>query len=506
MRGVLRAKGNRVSLTDIKAKAGELGERTNAQLPGLPYLGFAFWFAWNLVAFSGTIWLKQDDSGGSIMYLFMAHLLASVVTLLAINRAMKRHSALILSNRFLAAGAALGCLGTWLMILEGGTDDHITLFLIGCVLAGVGTSFMLVRSGMVLGLVQPRRSFKTISLCALFAIAVYFIIEGYSLMIGAFLFILLPALSSACLAVRTNLPSERAIMTTTTKLPNRFGNLLLAIFVYSLSQAITKGYLLESLPASQWVLCMSYVMLVLIVLMLVFIAINLCMPASVSFGRIFYPLAILFVLPQLAIPFLSEYPIIAAAGIDFAGYAFDLFVWSMCAYLAFQMEGNSVKVFCYCTASLSAGLALGNTMALVLASFAPSAMQFYTLNCLMAVASLIVTVFVFPESRLRDLLLPVDEEGDNNPADLEKRREEARKSAFRNACSAVVEEGGLSKREEEVLVLLAKGFTAQQIADALFISIHTARAHIRNIHSKLDVTSRKEIMEKIEAHIGTISG
>lgn len=278
--------------------------------------------------------------------------------------------------------------------------------------------------------------------------------------------------------------------------------MLLAIFVYSLSQAITKGYLLESLPVSQWVLCMSYVMLVLIVLMIVFIAINLCMPASISFGRIFYPLAILFVLPQLAIPFLSEYPIIAAAGIDFAGYAFDLFVWSMCAYLAFQMEGNSVKVFCYCTASLSAGLALGNTTALVLASFAPSAMQFYTLNCLLAVASLIVTVFVFPESRLRDLLLPVDEDGDNSPADLEKRREEARKSAFRNACSAVVEEGGLPKREEEVLVLLAKGFTAQQIADTLFISIHTARAHIRNIHSKLDVTSRKEIMEKIEARIG----
>ena len=29
----------------------------------------------------------------------------------------------------------------------------------------------------------------------------------------------------------------------------------------------------------------------------------------------------------------------------------------MCAYLAFQMKGNSVKVFCFCTASLSAGLA-----------------------------------------------------------------------------------------------------------------------------------------------------
>lgn len=77
------------------------------------------------------------------MYLFMAHLLASVVTLLAINFAMRKHSAFILSDRFLATGAALGCLGTGLMILEGGTDEHITLFLTGCVLAGVGTSFML---------------------------------------------------------------------------------------------------------------------------------------------------------------------------------------------------------------------------------------------------------------------------------------------------------------------------------------------------------------------------
>ena len=51
---------------------------------------------------------------------------------------------------------------------------------------------------------------------------------------------------------------------------------------------------------------MGYVMLALIVLMVVFVGINLCMPTSASFGRIFYPLAVAFVLPQLAIPFLSD--------------------------------------------------------------------------------------------------------------------------------------------------------------------------------------------------------
>lgn len=479
----------------------ELSERASVQLPGLPSLGFAFWFAWNLVAFSGSVWLTQNDSGGSIMYLFVAHLLASVGTLLVINAAMGRFSDLICSHRFLVIGAVLGCSGTWLMILEGGNADRVVLFVAGCALAGVGTSFMLVRSGMIFGLVPPRRSFKTISLCALFAIAVYFVVEGYSHIVGSFLFALLPVLSALCLMIRVDLPAERALMVSSARLPRRFGNLLLAIFVYSLSQAVTKGYLLAALPVSQWVLCMGYVMLALIVLMVVFVGINLCMPTSASFGRIFYPLAIAFVLPQLAIPFLSEQPLIAAVGIDFAGYAFDLFVWAMCAYLAFQMKGNSVKVFCFCTASLSAGLALGNTAALTLAMLEPTTMQFYTLNCLLAVASLVVTVFVFPESRLHDLLQPVDEEGDESAVELELRREEVRRSAFREACAAVAEEGSLSKRESEVLVLLAKGLTAQQIADSLFISVHTARAHIRNIHSKLNVASRKEILERVEGRL-----
>lgn len=484
------------------AFVAEVRERANTQLPSLPYLGFAFWFAWNLVAFSGSIWLRQDDSSSYIMYLFTAHLLASVCTLLAVNAIMPRRSSLVLSTRFLGLGAGLGSVGTGLMILEGGGEGgSIALFVVGCALAGAGTSFMLVRSGMVLGLVSPRRSFKNISLGALFAIAVYFFIEGYSSLVGSVLFVALPPLSALCLAIRIDLPAERAIMCAQSALPRRFGSLLLAIFVYSLSQAVTKGYLLANLPAAQWVLCMRYVMLALVALMIVFIVINLLMAANTSFGRIFYPLAIAFVLPQLAIPFLSEYALVAAVGIDFAGYGFDLFVWAMAAYLAFQMKSNSVKVFCFCTASLSAGLALGNGVALVLSVLQPTTMQFYTLNCLLAVASLVVTVFVFPDSRLHDLLKPVDDDLCDDAQRLVRHQREEKRRAFKEACQSVAHDGLLSKRETEVLLMLAKGNTAQQIADDLYISVHTARAHIRNIHSKLEVASRKEIMEKIEEEI-----
>lgn len=42
----------------------------------------------------------------------------------------------------------------------------------------------------------------------------------------------------------------------------------------------------------------------------------------------------------------------------------------------------------------------------------------------------------------------------------------------------------LSKREVEIVVLISKGYTTQQIADALFISVRTAETHRANILKK----------------------
>ena len=50
----------------------------------------------------------------------------------------------------------------------------------------------------------------------------------------------------------------------------------------------------------------------------------------------------------------------------------------------------------------------------------------------------------------------------------------------------------LTEREREVLQLVIEGHSNQQIAEALFISIATVKAHISNILSKLQVSSRAE--------------
>jgi LuxR family transcriptional regulator, maltose regulon positive regulatory protein len=51
-------------------------------------------------------------------------------------------------------------------------------------------------------------------------------------------------------------------------------------------------------------------------------------------------------------------------------------------------------------------------------------------------------------------------------------------------------DAGLTKREVEVLRLVADGLNNQVIADTLFVSEHTIHRHVANIFSKLSVSSR----------------
>ncbi|MCB0488360.1 MAG: response regulator transcription factor [Cyclobacteriaceae bacterium] len=54
----------------------------------------------------------------------------------------------------------------------------------------------------------------------------------------------------------------------------------------------------------------------------------------------------------------------------------------------------------------------------------------------------------------------------------------------------------LTKRETEILQLIAEGKTYTQISEELFISKETSKTHIKNIYSKLQVRSKSEAIAK----------
>jgi ATP/maltotriose-dependent transcriptional regulator MalT len=62
--------------------------------------------------------------------------------------------------------------------------------------------------------------------------------------------------------------------------------------------------------------------------------------------------------------------------------------------------------------------------------------------------------------------------------------------AANEASAKSVEEHSLSLRESQVLQLVASGNSNQQIAEKLFISLHTVKTHVRRIHAKLGVERR----------------
>jgi DNA-binding NarL/FixJ family response regulator len=71
-------------------------------------------------------------------------------------------------------------------------------------------------------------------------------------------------------------------------------------------------------------------------------------------------------------------------------------------------------------------------------------------------------------------------------------------SSFHPPSSArLTESESLTKREEEILNMLAAGLRYKAIAEKLFVAPATVRTHIHSIYTKLQVTSRGEAVAKM---------
>lgn len=59
-----------------------------------------------------------------------------------------------------------------------------------------------------------------------------------------------------------------------------------------------------------------------------------------------------------------------------------------------------------------------------------------------------------------------------------------------------LEKLGISKREYEVLKLMAQGLSNKEIADRLFVSLNTVKTHLSNLFIKLDAKRRTQALQR----------
>ena len=70
-------------------------------------------------------------------------------------------------------------------------------------------------------------------------------------------------------------------------------------------------------------------------------------------------------------------------------------------------------------------------------------------------------------------------------------------SSLRKQCHQLAKQFLLSPREEEVLNLLIRGRSGLFIQESLYLSKSTVKTHIRHIYTKIGVSSRQQLLDKV---------
>lgn len=77
-------------------------------------------------------------------------------------------------------------------------------------------------------------------------------------------------------------------------------------------------------------------------------------------------------------------------------------------------------------------------------------------------------------------------------------RETREKASIEDRCAQLAARRGLTKRETEILAMLARGRNGKFIEEHYVVSYNTVKTHVKHIYMKLDVHSQQELIDLVE--------
>lgn len=222
---------------------------------------------------------------------------------------------------------------------------------------------------------------------------------------------------------------------------------------------------------------------------------------------IFRTLLPFIALAAISLPFLNSPSSLLACLALIAGYmCFEALMWIFFADLAQEFRLSPIFVFGTGRGTLALASLFGTLFAMTPIGDANSMITGadYGSGALLVLFALILGYVLSPRQREVKAIVaaekapaPETEEPQETPQDAEEGRRA--KGRFHSQCEAIADRYLLSRRETEVMFLLAKGHNAAFIQDQLCISKSTAKTHINHIYRKLDIHTQQELLSMVEA-------
>lgn len=211
----------------------------------------------------------------------------------------------------------------------------------------------------------------------------------------------------------------------------------------------------------------------------------------------------LLIMVLLFIPFLGSSGRAILGGVAIAIFAYTkLMEWTELVVMNTEFQLFPVKRYAIGQFTLWTGFIIGAVGSLYAFFINPLSSTSLSIVCCV-IATAIVAAYSWHMGEREDelikdttpILVPVVEVGkDKNSAECASDNT----TPFRDQCDMLIKQYGLTSREAEVFICLAKGRNAEYVQQKLYISNNTARTHIRHIYQKMEITSQQQLIDLVD--------
>lgn len=452
-------------------------------------LGFGYFQAWICFAAINPVMFSRSSfyvTGSLYITLLLSGFLCASILLLVLTNALRP---IFDQPAFLLVSSLIAGLGTLLMGFASTGDSYLTIA--GIVLADFGTAALMMYWGKLWSVINTDRMSLHLIVSSLFAVVLYIVFAALPTEALAVAIAILPLASAVTLTRCSDEPRRRS--DEHADIPPSIWKLLSAIvtipIAYSLMRALFLQDSLALFGESYRNVMAAFAGFAIIMAVIV---LGRGKPYVGRMYRFALTLVLFSLVSLFALPDGFKWLVSAAMMLGYS--VFCELVWLMQPEIRLRVGKRlDIKLFGWnrivVHISAFAGIVLGNWL-LHQSWLTDSAI---TVGC-MIMTLLVVTVAVNAVSE-QDFMSFV------NPIKVEQPEATLAASEIDIAanCERLAAEYGLSKRELDVLLLLARGRSLPYIEEQLFISNSTVRTHTRNIYRKLNVHTRQTLLSLVES-------